>query len=89
MSWDYKCDDCGYIFGDPPPPACLNCKLLALRARLESAESALREVATTKHLAYENNECGSYGIGVTDGHRCAASSARKHFARYPDTEKKA
>lgn len=37
---------------------------------------ALREIAEHAHNAYDTNGEGQYGIGVTDGHRCAASIAR-------------
>jgi len=38
---------------------------------------ALREIASSKHQNYSNNEPGSYGIGVTDGHRFCAEIASK------------
>lgn len=44
--------------------------------------AALEEIANDPHCSYENTEGGSYGIGVTDGHRCAATKARAAIARF-------
>ena len=49
----------------------------------EALMVALRRIAT-EHVAYEQNEGGSYGIGVTDGHRCAAKIAREALALVED-----
>lgn len=48
-----------------------------LRSRATRYEEALRRI-TTDHQSYDDPENGSgpYGVGVTDGHRCAAAIAR-------------
>jgi len=48
-------------------------ELQAENARLRDA---LNRIATSDHCRYETNGNSSYGLGVTDGHRCAAQDAR-------------
>lgn len=38
---------------------------------------ALSSIAGSAHCMYECNEASSYGTGVADGHRCAATTARE------------
>jgi hypothetical protein len=38
---------------------------------------ALLKIRDSKHCQYDENGAGSYGIGVTDGHRFCAGIARK------------
>ena len=40
-------------------------------------EEALRKIAYHPHCNYENCGPSMYGIGVADGHRCAANIARE------------
>ena len=48
-----------------------------LRAQVERLRKALEKIACHAHCIYSNNESSQYGIGVTDGHRCAATIARE------------
>lgn len=55
--------------------------LLRDAVRAERAENgrlreALQQIAHSKHSSYDNGYGGQYGIGVADGHRCAAKAAR-------------
>ena len=43
--------------------------------RVEEVEEILRDIITTDHCIYNGND--QYGIGVVDGHRCAANMSRK------------
>ena len=47
-----------------------------LTAQNEYLLRALRTIRDSPHNVYRNNERGTYGIGVTDGHRCSASIAK-------------
>lgn len=75
------CDDgvVSYEVVMPGPP-----RMSAVDARVIGAApalyAALNEIANDPHNAYESNEGGSYGIGVADGHRCAAQKARAALA---------
>jgi hypothetical protein len=40
------------------------------------AVEALTKIANDPHCSYDSCENGQYGIGVVDGHRCAATKAR-------------
>lgn len=51
-------------------------QLVALRAENERLRGVLEKIADDPHNSYEVNRGGQYGIGVTDGHRCAAQTAR-------------
>ena len=46
-----------------------------LRVEVERLRLALAAIADHPHNRYKSNESGQYGIGVTDGHRCAAAMA--------------
>ena len=50
--------------------------IAAMLRKLERCEKALREIVEDPHCNYDNVEPGGYGIGVADGHRCAANKAR-------------
>lgn len=45
--------------------------------KLEKFRAALNKIATMHAVYYERNGPGMYGIGVVDGHRCAASVAKE------------
>jgi hypothetical protein len=49
-----------------------------LRAKLEAIEGALVTIRDDPHQQYDHPEVGTgpYGMGVADGHRCAARKAR-------------
>jgi hypothetical protein len=47
----------------------------SLCERLKGADKALEKICT-EHQSYDSGESGQYGIGVVDGHRCAANIAR-------------
>ena len=47
--------------------------------RLTLMSDALQRIST-EHQSYEENGSGQYGIGITDGHRCAAITARTALA---------
>jgi hypothetical protein len=61
------------------PMQLLQAKLNEAEEKLEIAVEALRGIKNSPHCNYDNRQTGSgqYGIGVVDGHRCAASLARK------------
>ena len=48
-----------------------------LRQEVKRLREALREISESKFCSYENTGSGSYGIGVTDGHRYCSSIAKK------------
>ena len=48
----------------------------ALREENRRLRDALERI-TTEHCAYAPNHNSAYGIGVVDGHRCAAKVAAK------------
>jgi len=56
----------------------------ALKARVEELEGALKEIAESKHCSYPEGDWTNYGIGVADGHRCAANAARAALAKKPE-----
>lgn len=56
-------------------------RLLALLDEVERLDHGLREIVEHPHCAYYSGAGGSYGIGVADGHRCAATHARKVLNR--------
>ena len=43
--------------------------------RVAELEEALKFIAHNKHTAYESNEGGDYGHGITDGHRYCSNVA--------------
>ena len=47
-----------------------------LTAKNDTLLEALRTIRDSPHNVYRNNERGTYGIGVTDGHRCSAGIAK-------------
>ena len=51
-------------------------------AALRVAVDGLRAVSTDAHMRYDHPDVGSgqYGIGVADGHRCAAKRAQTALA---------
>lgn len=50
--------------------------LHTLADRCGEMGDALHLIANHPHNSYDANKGDSYGIGVTDGHRCAAEIAR-------------
>ena len=56
------------------------CEALAVMDHLDARERRLREalevIRDSRFCNYENSGAGSYGIGVTDGHRFCANIAR-------------
>lgn len=61
-----------------------------LEARLAKLEAALKNIAEHPHCDYASGfvtsqtpSSESYGIGVADGHRCAANRARAALAAAP------
>jgi len=57
-------------------------RIATLTAALEKARAGLESIAADPHTSYYHPETGNgqYGIGVTDGHRCAAMKARAALA---------
>jgi chromosome segregation ATPase len=55
----------------------------ALKDQVGALREALDRIAK-EHQSYDENGGGQYGIGVTDGHRCAATIARRALA--PETK---
>lgn len=52
--------------------------LVELTSELEKFRKALNEIGAMHQVYYEKkNETGMYGIGVVDGHRCAAKVAKE------------
>ena len=56
---------------------------------IERLRAALRVISESPHQQYDQNSADMYGIGVTDGHRCAAVLARAalpepHYGRHHD-----
>lgn len=64
-------------------PECPGC--LKLRERNARLEASLRAIAYHPYCNYENSEASSYGTGVVDGHRCAASIALAALGATPNT----
>lgn len=56
-----------------------NAALAEAKREIERLREALEEIAA-QHQSYESNPGGQYGIGVTDGHRCAAKIANAALA---------
>ena len=54
----------------------------AAEARVETLEKALREIALSPHSTGDTHG-GMYGIGVQDGHRCAATIAAAALEEKP------
>lgn len=48
--------------------------------QIERLRKALTAISDDPHCSYENSGDGQYGIGVADGHRCAANKAREALA---------
>ena len=55
---------------------CMHHTVASLRKKLEIATKALKRVCT-EHQSYDDSGGGEYGIGVTDGHRCARIGAEE------------
>lgn len=55
------------------------------QAEIARLRAALESIADSPHCQYENSKDGtSYGVGVADGHRCAATTARAALAPRKD-----
>ena len=62
---------------------------IAYREEVEAEVKRLREALTritTEHISYDSNEGTPYGVGVTDGHRCAARIASAALAEKGDAK---
>lgn len=49
-------------------------------AVVKAAFAAIHEIVNSPHQVYDNHKGGQYGVGVADGHRCAANMARAALA---------
>jgi hypothetical protein len=58
-----------------------------LTDRLAEASKVLEEIANSSHQAYDGNasfiseHSSGYALGVADGHRCAAATAKLYLER--------
>jgi len=51
-------------------------EVIKVRQENTRLREALERIAHHAHCSYEGSGAGDYGVGVTDGHRCAAMVAR-------------